>query len=76
MIVKPRFCPFMKGDNNTNQCGSMVTLYAFNAVCNHPNFGACKRYAEIMKQLKTPIQWLQSKAVEMSGKLIERQDER
>ena len=75
-MIKPKFCPLMKGGTNTFQCGQPVTRYAFENFCNNPNFGSCRRYAEKTKQLKSPIQWLQREAVEMSGKPIERQDKR
>ena len=73
---KPRCCPFLKGDNDMIQCTMPVTEYAFNNVCNHPNFGACKRYAGLMKKLKTPFQWLQYKAVETGGRTRTDQDKR
>ena len=68
IVRKPRCCPFLKGDNDMIQCGQPVTRHVFGSFCNVPNFEACYTYAEKMKKLKPPFQWLQHTAVEVGGR--------
>ena len=67
MKIKPPFCPLLTGDNDLTQCQLPVTRHAFETVCNISNFEVCRYYAEIMGKLKTPIAWLQYKAVKTGG---------
>ena len=64
--VKPLFCPRLKGDD-TGQCAQRVTSLYFKNFCNTQNFKGCRRYAEIMKELNTPMQWLQDEAMTRGG---------
>lgn len=73
MIVIGRvFCPLLKGQSDKGQCRQQIPRRSFETVCNTPNFRGCRIYAEIMGELKTPIAWLQHRAVESGGRLTRR----
>jgi len=54
---KTKDCPFLL------ECNTEVTSNFYQRICNTHNYNNCHHYARRLGLLRTPITWLQNKAV-------------
>ena len=57
-----RDCPLLL------ECNISITKNFFFRICNTPQYQNCHHYARKKDQLKTPLIWLQKKAIQDEGK--------